>query len=252
MHLGVENRRMDGYSETLLMTFTDTKEGLLAWCAHVDASFWEPPEHRIFDSSSNQWYEKEDNATLSNKVLELLKDVPCHSELFRWIQWHNLCFQMQRNLGLPAHFLYYESYTTDYNATAQELAEFLEFDIVRKGLPFVSGKTYGHLFSDEHKLQIARLIKELASPWAWGLLKHYFTSILNDDDDEPKKKDENDESDNDEDENGNEELSKESILLSTEDEYGIYNERKVVWMLSFPNSVGTSRLFSSCPHSHII
>jgi len=64
------------------------------------------------------------------------------------------------------------------NATSQGIARYLEQPIVRDGaLPFKAGKVYRHLFSEKHMTDVALLIRDLATPSCWRLLKRYFGGI---------------------------------------------------------------------------
>lgn len=117
------------------------------------------------------------------------------------------------------HTLYYEDYTTSFDQTVQDLANFLGQPMVRKPLPFVPGKTYGHLFSDDLKRKTARLVKQLATPKCWKLLKRYFQGIL--DPTEMKSK-----------------MTNSSIVLFHDNaDTTVKSEtERIVWLLAFPQS----------------
>ncbi|KAL7559967.1 hypothetical protein ACA910_022457 [Epithemia clementina (nom. ined.)] len=69
-------------------------------------------------------------SSLSSSSLLLPEEQPlvfCRIELFRCVQWHSHAIQMTiKLLSIPVHYLYYESYTTNYNATVQDILQFLQ------------------------------------------------------------------------------------------------------------------------------
>lgn len=77
-----------------------------------------------------------------------------------------------------AHVVYFEDYSLDPNATARGIAEYLEQPVAAETiLPFKSGKAYRHLFSDRFMGDVAVLIRELATPECWDLLRRYFGNV---------------------------------------------------------------------------
>jgi hypothetical protein len=87
---------------------------------------------------------------------------------------------------------------------------------VQEGLKFLSGKSYGTFFDRKDAELAARMVRELATPDAWLLLRHYFDGLLDDSDGSPK-------------------------LLSSGDDDTVKSvpRPEVAWLISFPNS-GTS------------
>lgn len=81
---------------------------------------------------------------------------------------------MTKRLKLPVHYLYYEDYGKNYSKTMNDLLDFLGQPFVKKPLPFVSGKTYRHMFDDRTIQVAARFVQEFASPDCWDKLKEYF------------------------------------------------------------------------------
>ena len=85
MHLGVnlrkENQTKAHPGEEVLEEFSDTQDGLNAWCKYVDSLFYvQDPEsmpHEVLPRFVDSF------PSLSNETLSLLKSVPCHSEIFR-------------------------------------------------------------------------------------------------------------------------------------------------------------------------
>jgi hypothetical protein len=157
MHLGIKRRRLRlGWSQESLSNFTDTKQGLLAWCHYVDSEFGSDPSY------------------FPERARDMFADVPCYSEMFRYVQWHNLAIQMIEQYGVPAHNIFYEDYETKYDETVGDLLKFLEANRTHEIKPFIRGKRYGSLFRPRHLRGIARLIRRMASPECWKHLKRYF------------------------------------------------------------------------------
>jgi hypothetical protein len=226
-HLGVaERQKQHIMPPNVLRILTDTQEGLLAWCAYVDDAFHENqaatvPIHEALPGDV-EW------PRLKNETIEILKKVPCHSEWFRYIQWHSRAFELlDRDYYFWAKELivHYEDYTHKFDATVQRVADFLEQPRVNPPKPFVPGKTYGHLYSDEFKQQVAGLFKELAHPTAWEFMKHYFDGYTE--------------------ETANITSVWNNHLVetnSTATAAAATSYTKIVWLLSYPNSVGTNLL----------
>ena len=160
MHLGVKRRRQQlGWSEDSLANFTNTREGLVAWCKYVDTRH----KSEFLNSSP-----------VSDESKVLMEKVPCALDWYRWTQWHNRAIEVTESQHLPVHYLYYERYSTAYNQTLRDLLDFLELPAVEQPIPFYSGKTYRHLYHEDEVRQATLLVKSLASPACWDLIKHYF------------------------------------------------------------------------------
>jgi hypothetical protein len=158
MHLGIAKRRKGGWAEIELAEFNDTQAGLLAWCHHVDERFLEDKQSPMF--------------TIQQK--ELLSQLPCYSEWFRYVQWHSLAIKVINKLQLPSMVVHYEDYTTDYNATVQHLLQFMELRAVNKPREFIPGKTYRSMFKTEHIDLAAFFLEAFSTKECWALLRRYF------------------------------------------------------------------------------
>ncbi|GKY99029.1 hypothetical protein MPSEU_000858600 [Mayamaea pseudoterrestris] len=158
MHLGIEKRRQGGWSESSLAQFNDTSAGLLAWCQHVDDRFRENRKRPLFTEDQKK----------------VLAHLPCYAEWFRYVQWHNMAIQTIEHLGLPSLTMFYESYTTDFDTTVQNLLDFMELKAVKESKPFYTGKTYQSLFLPEHIQIASQAMQMLATEECWKLLQRYF------------------------------------------------------------------------------
>lgn len=161
MHLGTKKRAAEGWPAARLLQFSNSKEGILSWCAHVDAAFGK-------------------NASLvphSVSVQGTPTDVPCYSEIFRYVQWHNLAFQMIETYSVPFHNIFYEDYETHYDDNVGNLLKFLELERTHDNKPFIAGKHYKDMFEPRHQRGIGILVRQLATPECWNALKRYFVEF---------------------------------------------------------------------------
>lgn len=136
---------------------SDTAEGFHAWCQYLDSKTKE---------------------RLPDDVKALLSDdrLPCVSDLYRYIWWHNyatLLPQKQERIG-KVHTLFYEDYTSNYDSTVDELLDFLDLQPAQSPLPFVPSKTYKDFYSGEQVQAIERFVREHASPYCMKMLSRYF------------------------------------------------------------------------------
>ena len=101
-----------------------------------------------------KWTVKEEEESLIySDLFEWIKDVPCHSDFFRYIQWHNLAFATTAELGIPSMVLHYENYSSDFNKTKEELLRFLYQDEVNPPPSFIAGKTFTSTIRWERSMQ---------------------------------------------------------------------------------------------------
>ncbi|GKY92260.1 hypothetical protein MPSEU_000197100 [Mayamaea pseudoterrestris] len=199
MHLHVKERRKDkSVPVQVLDQFTETREGLAAWCKYVDTMFQ--------DIQSHDWEQENGGYNqISNETMEQVLTVPCHSEWFRYTQWHNLTTALLDERLLERQVLYYEDYSSNFEQTVQRLADFMEQSIVHESLPFIAGKTYGHFYTDDEKKRIANLIFNLASKETWSVLSRYLEQYVD---------------------------KEQKAVTATDSD----TAPKVVWLMSFPQS----------------
>lgn len=173
------------------MMHQDTREGFLAWC-------------RIKDSLAMSHAEVSGWSSLSMRgdLKAWFSAVPCSSELFRQIQWHNSAIKASTEMKVPVHHLHYDDYATTYNLTVTGLLQFLDLKAVRDGIPFQVDQGYHVFFDSEHAKKITGFVRAYASPACWLHIERYFTRWSD--------------------------SAVEAVKNPT---------RAIVWLLSFPNSV---------------
>ena len=110
-----------------------------------------------------------DNKTMQSKDAVLFREfyslVPCVSEFFLYIQWHNNAFHATSG-GIPTHFFYYEDFSgPSFSKTSDALLNFLHLKRSPRGIdtPFLGGKTYEQYYTSDEKRAVARFIDRFAS-----------------------------------------------------------------------------------------
>lgn len=108
------------------------------------------------------------------ELLELMKDVPCRGEFFRYVEWHNLAFVTIRDMNLPSMVLYYDWFQSKFNETADKLLEFMETERSGEVHELLPGKFYRNYFTLEERLAVGKLFSQLATRETWNHTKRFF------------------------------------------------------------------------------
>jgi hypothetical protein len=124
------------------------------------------------------------SSTSSSDWKNIINNVPCRGDFFRYVQWHNLLHESLDYLPykLPVLTVYYEDYQQpQFMDTAQSILEFLELEAVAgdkrgnvKWAEFVSRTDYDTFFTSEQKEYIELFLSEISSYQVWGEIQHYF------------------------------------------------------------------------------
>ena len=156
-HLGVHKVVKENRTE-LVERYTYNAEGFSNFC-------WD----------KTYFHEERSESHIDQDVLQLIYDVPCHMDLFRYIQWHNLAFIVTDDyLNLPTHIVHYEDYSSNMEGTLQLLLDFLELPNTGAEYPFQSGKSYRDYFTEDQIARMRTATMMLASPLTWYHLERYF------------------------------------------------------------------------------
>ena len=109
-------------------------------------------------------------------VYLLTKNVPCHADFYRYVQWHNLAFEMEEKLNASSFIFNYEDYKDKLQDTLKEMLDFLELPLVDNDLvPFDVGISHDH-YTKEQAESIQEFIEALASDKTWKYVCRYFNS----------------------------------------------------------------------------
>ncbi|OEU11297.1 hypothetical protein FRACYDRAFT_246411 [Fragilariopsis cylindrus CCMP1102] len=124
------------------------------------------------------------SSTSSSDWKNIISNVPCRGDFFRYVQWHNLLHESLDYLPykLPVLTVYYEDYQPpQFMDTAQSILEFLDLEAVAgdkrgnvKWAEFVSHTDYETFFTSEQKEYIELFLSEISSYQVWGEIQHYF------------------------------------------------------------------------------
>ena len=103
--------------------YPKSREGFLNWCHDYDD---------LYVKTSKSPY------IIPEDVLKNNNDVLCHTEFYKYIQWHNHAIQVIRDRNLPYHTIFAEDFsnTTISGKTLDNLLEFLKLNQVNVGKPF--------------------------------------------------------------------------------------------------------------------
>ena len=146
-----------------LQMYPNDKEGFRLWCEHLNTNSAEA-------ISSSRWFDS------SLKVA--MKDVPCVTEFYRYVQWHNLAFAATSELQVPSFVFHYEDYSTRFEGVTKELTDFLGLEKVGDAPEFIDNKKYGDYYTAKQKHAIAVFVREFASRPTWNSIQHYLDSYL--------------------------------------------------------------------------
>jgi hypothetical protein len=142
------------------------------------------------DHSAKLW--KQDRRAYGSSLWRLAREVPCHADLYRYVQWHNLAFDMvqrrqhqdEEQMGnhntndinttsITTHILHYEDYHTNFNETVSSLLDFLEQEWVGQAKDFY-WSDYSDYYTPHATVAARKFIKSLASDATWAQVKRYF------------------------------------------------------------------------------
>lgn len=160
----LERRNMIREFPKLAAMFPSNATGFARWCQYLD--------HK---------YSKADKRMFNADVLQLMNDVPCRAEFFKYTQWHNLLLESAAALGFPGERpvpmlnIHYEDYANNFNQTLVSLLDFLQLPVAETQFQsFRSLPAYADHFTDRHRVAVKALIEHVASPETWKLIRHYF------------------------------------------------------------------------------
>jgi hypothetical protein len=156
-HLGVHRFEKEG-NHAKLQRYTYDAQGFRNFCGDTTYSYAEHTDSHI-----------------DQDVLEMVQDVPCHLDLFRYVQWHNLAFITTHDLlNISTHMVHYHEYSNHFESTLAGLMNFLDMPNTGEVSEFEAGKSYRDYFSSEQIAAMRNATLRLASPKTWEHLERYF------------------------------------------------------------------------------
>jgi len=126
-----------------------------------------------FEALEKSWYD--------SKAFEKSVGVPCHAEVYRWVQWLNLVFQSIQLQGIPYDVVHYDELRDDMETTMNRIMNFYELETVNEDAPEFYYKGDRGFFRNEDKVKIKELIRVLAQPDTLGHIERYIQDEKSDD-----------------------------------------------------------------------
>ena len=117
-----------------------------------------------------------ETSQISDGAKALFPGLPCYDQFYQYAQWHSLAIETISNKEPPIQsmVLRYENFQTDFDASLQQLLEFLGLKQEGSDLTqIIAGKTYHEYFTADERHNAWKLMKAVASPQAWELIKEY-------------------------------------------------------------------------------
>jgi len=158
-------------------TGTSDSNGSLAETAHHTTL--DRDNFRRFCASVENHHELSERrmAFLQDGILDLMRGVPCHEDLLRWIEWHNLAFITASDLELEEYVLYYESFGKHFEETKQSLLNFLELKQTAQPPRFEARASYNY-YTPQEREKVKKAFEIMASGKTWKHIQHYFETEI--------------------------------------------------------------------------
>ena len=169
-HFEKNNKRRE------LDRYSNDANGFHVWCKDLNTNFGP-----TFKTGKNEMMPEvvtsmnDPNLSIPRDVMELMQDLPCHGEFYKYAQWHNHANAVTtKYLQKPTMIVHYEKYDTAWNATANKIFDFLHLDMIGTKKEFHARHDYDPYFAPKDQERARKLIKKLASPFIWKQVARYF------------------------------------------------------------------------------
>jgi hypothetical protein len=130
---------------------------------------------RKWCSELDKVFSFEDSKYFTSKQRHLMELVPCHSEFFKYAQWHRLLVEA---VDLPTLVVFYEDYHYAQNLTSARIFEFIEQEAINELSPFRDPPDYSGHFRRKEAEAAKILLENQSSTATWALLRRYFDDPL--------------------------------------------------------------------------
>ena len=149
--------------------YTDNKDGFQEWC-------------KTMDSDAALATLEYNSLLISTEVKEMMKDVPCHSEFYKYAAWHNHVVELGWNENYDSLVVYFEDYNTPDGEREQaaRLANFTNVNLVDAAsvptiLTRLKVRMYDQTYyTEDERESIEKFVRTLAFPRTMQLLERYF------------------------------------------------------------------------------
>mmetsp|Transcript_14985 Transcript_14985/g.18810 ORF Transcript_14985/g.18810 Transcript_14985/m.18810 type:complete len:653 (+) Transcript_14985:77-2035(+) len=146
-------------NEEWLLHHSKDSEGFIKWCTEMDMR-----------------NKESEGVTFDVKTNTLLEGVPCHTEIFKWVQWHNNAFIIEEQLSLKVLVVHQEDYSSN-SGVVDNILQFLGRNQVGEAPVFGTENVIG-FYSTEEQEKIVKFIKQIASEKTWNESKNYFKDVI--------------------------------------------------------------------------
>lgn len=152
---------VDSKKEYEAARYPNNSTGFQRWCKDLNKFYGPAPNSK--------------QKILPKNIVKLMQDVPCHGEMYKYIQWHNMAYAVTNKAKKPTMILHYENYESKWNDTATKIFDFLHLDMVGEKRPFSARHDYRPYFTSAQRNATKALIQELASEPVWTQVERYFS-----------------------------------------------------------------------------
>jgi hypothetical protein len=140
------------------ISFPRNATGFQLWCAHVNEEV-----RRIIKPIH----------LADPAVYEVMREMPCGDDFYRYIQWHNLAFDAVRDMNIPTMILQYHEYEHNFTAVQNRLLDWMNMSLVDTAGHFIPGKSYIHYYTPNQRKAVYNFMTRMASNETWEVIKNY-------------------------------------------------------------------------------
>ena len=133
-------------------------EGFRQWCADLDNG-----------------YKDDEYQTFEYDMLKQVRLSPCHGEVFKYIQWHNMAFALTEKYSIPSMVLWYEDFDDKYEETFDALFSFMEFPRVQPTREFSARHDYDTYYDHLDRRRMRLLAEKISTKATWAHVGKYFS-----------------------------------------------------------------------------
>ena len=150
------------------MNYTKDTDGFRRFCGNAN------------ENSGEDRNDLHDPRIVDQEALALIQNVPCHMDIFRYVQWHNLAnivlrdFMDAKSGTRPLYTMHYEDYGTDFTTKKKELLKFCGLKQLAEPAEFKKSDGYVDYFTKKEQKAVVKAIRLLATHDTWQQLERYF------------------------------------------------------------------------------
>lgn len=156
---------------TKIAMYPNGMVGFRKWCKEYD--------DELYDGHN---FELEKSYYLTDPELQrLAKLIPCHSDFYRVVNWHNNAFKNQDSeemAGKPIKLIYYEDIVANPDIVVDDLLRYLELPKLKMHYSELYEIAHNEPYYDENDMRnIKEYVKRLSDDQTWANLSPYFNEV---------------------------------------------------------------------------